>query len=131
MPQRTNLASFLILAGVVSAGPAFSQSGTFTFVTRDVNVQRRDGPRDDHDVPLGVFEVRGLVAPRPLRERRQAAGAEGGAVDRPDVPLPGSRKVTVPFLMYPQGETAAGMLDSLDPSAFSYRITSHELTTPS
>jgi transglutaminase-like putative cysteine protease len=48
-----------------------------------------------------------------------------------DVPLPGSRKVTVPFLMYPQGETAAGMLDSLDPSAFSYRITSQELATPS
>lgn len=45
-----------------------------------------------------------------------------------DVTLPGSRDVTVPFLMYPQGETATGMLDSLDPSAFRYRITSREIT---
>ena len=44
-----------------------------------------------------------------------------------DVPLPGSRNVTVPFLMYPQGETAAGLLDSLDPAAFSYTITSREI----
>ena len=48
-----------------------------------------------------------------------------------DLPLPGSRQVTVPFLMYPQGETAAGLLDSLDPAAFSYRITSREITAPS
>ena len=45
-----------------------------------------------------------------------------------DLPLPGSRKVTVPFLMYPQGETAAGMLDSLDPAAFGYQIASREIT---
>ena len=45
-----------------------------------------------------------------------------------DVPLPGSRDVTVPFLMYPQAETAAGMLDSLDPASFAYRITSKEIT---
>lgn len=48
-----------------------------------------------------------------------------------DLPLPGSRKVTVPFLMYPQGETAAGLLDSLDPASFSYRITSQEMTAQS
>src|SRR5574340_1298437 len=47
-----------------------------------------------------------------------------------DVALPGSRKVTVPFLMYPQGETAAGMLDSLDPAAFNYQITSREISAP-
>lgn len=47
-----------------------------------------------------------------------------------DLPLPGSRQVTVPFLMYPEGETAAGMLDSVDPAAFSYRITSKEITAP-
>lgn len=47
-----------------------------------------------------------------------------------DLPLPGSRDVTVPFLMYPQGETAAGLLDSLDASAFTYRITSKEITAP-
>jgi transglutaminase-like putative cysteine protease len=47
-----------------------------------------------------------------------------------DLPLPGSRDVTVPFLMYPQGETAAGMLDSLDPAAFNYQITSREISAP-
>lgn len=45
-----------------------------------------------------------------------------------DLPLPGSRGVTVPFLMYPQAETAAGMLDSLDAAGFRYRITSQELS---
>jgi hypothetical protein len=30
--------------------------------------------------------------------------------------------------MYPQAETATGMLDSLDPASFSYRITSRETT---
>jgi transglutaminase-like putative cysteine protease len=48
-----------------------------------------------------------------------------------DVPLPGSRHVTVPFLMYPQGETASGLLDSLDPATFSYRISSRETTAAS
>ena len=48
-----------------------------------------------------------------------------------DLPLPGSRDVTLPFLMYPQAETADGMLDSLDASSFSYRITSRDITTPS
>lgn len=47
-----------------------------------------------------------------------------------DLPLPGSRNVTVPFLMYPQGETAIGLLDSLDPATFSYRITSRETSAP-
>ena len=40
MLQRRKLASLLVLAGVVSAGPAFGQSGTFTFVTGDVSLQR-------------------------------------------------------------------------------------------
>jgi hypothetical protein len=40
MLQRRKIASLLLLAGVVSAGPAFGQSGTFTFVTGDVSVQR-------------------------------------------------------------------------------------------
>ncbi|PKO71706.1 MAG: transglutaminase [Betaproteobacteria bacterium HGW-Betaproteobacteria-17] len=48
-----------------------------------------------------------------------------------DLPLPGSRNVTVPFLMYPQGETAAGLLDSLDPATFSYKITAMEMTASS
>ncbi len=45
MLQRRKLSSILILFGVVSAGPAFAQSGTFTFVTGEVNVQRKDGQR--------------------------------------------------------------------------------------
>jgi transglutaminase-like putative cysteine protease len=45
-----------------------------------------------------------------------------------DIALPGSRKAKIPFLMYPQGETSAGRLDSLDPDNFRYRITSREIT---
>ena len=44
-----------------------------------------------------------------------------------DLALPGARDATVPFLMYPQGETDAGLLDALDPDGFRYRITSREL----
>jgi transglutaminase-like putative cysteine protease len=44
-----------------------------------------------------------------------------------DLALPGSRGPKVPFLMYPQGETSAGRLDSLDPDAFRYRISSREI----
>lgn len=45
-----------------------------------------------------------------------------------DVQLPGSRGPKIPFLMYPNGETAAGRLDSLDPESFKYTIASRELT---
>lgn len=44
-----------------------------------------------------------------------------------DIALPGSRGPLIPFLMYPQGETSAGRLDSLDPERFRYRITSKEI----
>lgn len=44
-----------------------------------------------------------------------------------DVRLPGSGSATVPFLMYPQGRTVAATLDSLDPAAFGYRITSRRV----
>lgn len=44
-----------------------------------------------------------------------------------DVKLPGSAGASVPFLMYPQGENAAGRFDSLDPDKFRYKITSREL----
>lgn len=33
----------------------------------------------------------------------------------------------VGFVMYPQGETADGCLDSLDPGTFRYRITAKEI----
>ncbi len=45
-----------------------------------------------------------------------------------DVALPGSSGPAVPFLMYPQAETAEGRLDSLDPDSFKYQITSREIT---
>lgn len=45
-----------------------------------------------------------------------------------DVALPGSKGPKVGFLMYPQAETAAGRLDSLDPDGFKYTITAREIT---
>jgi transglutaminase-like putative cysteine protease len=44
-----------------------------------------------------------------------------------DVALPGSTGVPVEFLMYPQAETSAGRIDSLDPDGFRYEITAREL----
>jgi len=44
-----------------------------------------------------------------------------------DVVLPGSNGAPVGFLMYPQAETAAGRLDSLDPDSFKYEITTREI----
>jgi transglutaminase-like putative cysteine protease len=41
-----------------------------------------------------------------------------------DVRLPGSAAQPVAFLMYPNGETANGRLDSLDPATFRYSIQS-------
>ena len=45
-----------------------------------------------------------------------------------DIALPGAKGPTLEFLMYPQAETAAGRLDSLDPDTFAYKITAKELT---
>ncbi len=45
-----------------------------------------------------------------------------------DLSLPGSSGPKIPFLMYPQGENAAGRFDSLDPESFRYRISSREVT---
>ena len=44
-----------------------------------------------------------------------------------DLLLPGSKGPRVPFLMYPQVETAAGRADSLDADSVRYRISSKEL----
>jgi transglutaminase-like putative cysteine protease len=44
-----------------------------------------------------------------------------------DVALPGSARAPIPFLMYPQAETAAGPVDSLDPDAFRYEIVAREV----
>ncbi|MDN4591588.1 transglutaminase [Xenophilus aerolatus] len=46
-----------------------------------------------------------------------------------DVRLPGSRQGTpIAFLMYPNGETAKGRLDSLDPASFKYVIQSKRVS---
>jgi hypothetical protein len=44
-----------------------------------------------------------------------------------DVELPGASGKPVGFFMYPQAETKDGRLDSLDPDAFKYEITSKEI----
>jgi transglutaminase-like putative cysteine protease len=44
-----------------------------------------------------------------------------------DVKLPSSSGAPIAFLMYPQGETADGRKDSLEPTTFKYQITSREL----
>lgn len=46
-----------------------------------------------------------------------------------DIALPGSQGPKVEFLMYPQAETVAGRLDSLDPDTFVYKIAAKELST--
>lgn len=43
-----------------------------------------------------------------------------------DVLLPGSKRGSIGFLMYPQAETEAGLLDYLDPDNFKYEISSRE-----
>ena len=45
-----------------------------------------------------------------------------------DVLLPGSNDTWVPYLMYPNGETANGRLDQLDPGTFKYTLTARGLT---
>jgi len=46
-----------------------------------------------------------------------------------DVPLPGSKGPKIPYFMYPNGETAEGRLDQLEPETFKYTMTSRELTS--
>jgi transglutaminase-like putative cysteine protease len=47
--------------------------------------------------------------------------------DARDIDLPDSKGPSVPFLMYPQGETADGRMDSLDPDSFKYSISVREI----
>ena len=53
-----------------------------------------------------------------------------------DVMLPFSSGYKVPFLMFPQGETATGRIDSLDPDNFRYGISArvyhpvHQISYP-
>lgn len=45
MLQHKKLHCLLVLGGLVGAGPVFGQSGTFTFVTGEVSVQKSSGQR--------------------------------------------------------------------------------------
>jgi transglutaminase-like putative cysteine protease len=47
-----------------------------------------------------------------------------------DVALPGSKRGTLGYFMYPQAETADGRVDSLDPDSFQYEITVHPTNEP-
>jgi transglutaminase-like putative cysteine protease len=47
--------------------------------------------------------------------------------DAHDVALPGSSHSAIGYFMYPQGETADGRLDSLEPDTFKYSIIVHEI----
>jgi transglutaminase-like putative cysteine protease len=44
-----------------------------------------------------------------------------------DVQLPGSNRAKIPYFMYPNGETAEGRLDQLDPDSFQYTLAAREL----
>jgi transglutaminase-like putative cysteine protease len=44
-----------------------------------------------------------------------------------DVTLPGSKRGTIPFFMYPEGETTEGRIDSLDAKSFRYQIRANEV----
>ena len=52
---------------------------------------------------------------------------ENNEIFEHDVTLPGSTRGALPFLMYPQAESAAGALDSLDPATFTYTITAKQI----
>ena len=45
-----------------------------------------------------------------------------------DFALPGSDNKKLPFFMYPQAQTAAGLRDPYDPDAFAYQIAAREIT---
>jgi transglutaminase-like putative cysteine protease len=47
-----------------------------------------------------------------------------------DVVLRGSTRKPLPYFMYPEGETAEGPLDSLEPDHFKYTITVREIDEP-
>ena len=92
-------------------------------------------------VPVDPADVRKVMLEEPPGElpinNPQARGARdavrrlgdelGGLQPRPRRGLPGSGLGPVPFLMYPNGETAAGRMDSLDPDSFRYRLTARQL----
>jgi transglutaminase-like putative cysteine protease len=92
-------------------------------------------PVDPADVRKVVLEEPpGKLAiddPKVLAARKQLFGAWEmnwlAYNDAHDLKLPGSTGPDVPFLMYPQGESAAGRFDSLDPDTFRYTLTAKEI----
>jgi transglutaminase-like putative cysteine protease len=93
-------------------------------------------PVDPADVRKVVLEEKGAIIPLTDPQVVKARAKLFGAWEMNwlaynyahDVKLPGSDGKPVPFLMYPQGETANERKDSLDPAGFKYTITSKELT---
>jgi len=94
-------------------------------------------------VPVDPADVRKVVLEEPPGNRPLSDEMVAGARKRlfgswemnwmaynfaQDVELPGSSGTTLPFLMYPQAQTAEGTLDSLDPDNFKYEIMAKELT---
>ncbi|MGH7847952.1 MAG: transglutaminase-like domain-containing protein [Candidatus Binatia bacterium] len=94
-------------------------------------------PVDPADVRKVVLEENpnGLTLQDPLVEKARAKLFGAWEMNwlpfnyAHDLQLPNSAGRPVPFLMYPQGETADGRRDSLDPENFRYTMTSRELTT--
>jgi transglutaminase-like putative cysteine protease len=91
-------------------------------------------PVDPADVRKIVLEEKGgldLQSPDVQYARRQLFGSwEMNWIafnDAHDVVLPQAAGPAVPFLMYPQAETAGRRIDSLDPQAFHYQITAREV----
>ncbi len=92
-------------------------------------------PVDPADVRKVVLEEPpgklALDDPKVLAARRQLFGAWEmnwlAYNDAHDLKLPGSAGPSLPYLMYPQAENAAGRFDSLDPDAFRYVLTATEL----
>ena len=91
-------------------------------------------PADPADVRKVVLEERpGLTMRHPLvtqvRERLFGAWETNWLAYNfaHDISLPHSDGPKIPFLMYPQGETAGGRLDSLDAKGLRYALTATEL----
>ncbi len=94
-------------------------------------------------VPVDPADVRKVVLEEPpgnlakddakvLQARKTLLGAwEGNWLAynfAHDIALPGSAGPKLPFLMYPQAETAAGRLDPLEPDSVKYAIMAREIT---
>ena len=92
-------------------------------------------PVDPADVRKVVLEEKGAIIPLTDLQVLKARAKLFGAWEMNwlaynyahDVRLPGSDGKPVPFLMYPQAETANERKDSLDPASFKYTITSKEI----